>query len=149
MNIIKLTCVTLSQDCNVITSLQWGGENITMLWQGCDKVVTSLWQACDKHCNEVVATLWMNRQCGCKVAVGLWIPYLLDQKPRLLIFSSGNRGRPLFESGYNSWNFLPAPLFVSCYAYSTTLNLKTASKLLFFLVVAILTKVVYDTRAIT
>ena len=75
MNIIKLTCVTLSQDCNVITSLQWGGENITMLWQGCDKVVTSLYQAGDKHCNEVVATLWMNRQCGCKVAVGLWKYY--------------------------------------------------------------------------
>ena len=28
------------------------------------------------------------------------IPYLLDQKPRL-IFSSRSRGRPLFESGYN------------------------------------------------
>ena len=30
------------------------------------------------------------------------LPYLLDQKPRLLIFSSRSRGRPLFESNYNS-----------------------------------------------
>ena len=31
------------------------------------------------------------------------LPYLLDQKLRLLIFSSRSRGRPLFESGYNSF----------------------------------------------
>ena len=49
--------------------------------------------------------------------------YTVDQKPRLLIFSSRSRGRPIFESSYNSWNFLPAPLFVSCSAYSTTLSL--------------------------
>ena len=30
------------------------------------------------------------------------IPFLLDQKPRLLIFSSRSRGGPLFESDYNS-----------------------------------------------
>ena len=30
------------------------------------------------------------------------LPYLLDQKPRLLIFSSCSRRRPLFENGYNS-----------------------------------------------
>ena len=29
------------------------------------------------------------------------LPYFLDQKPRLLIFLSRSRGRPLFESGYN------------------------------------------------
>ena len=30
------------------------------------------------------------------------LPYLHNQKPRLLIFSSRSRGRPLFESCYNS-----------------------------------------------
>ena len=44
-----------------------------------------------------------------------------------------NRGRPLFECGYNSWNFLPAPLFVSCYAYSTTLQFKNSIKTSFLL----------------
>ena len=29
-------------------------------------------------------------------------PYMLDQKPRLLIFSSRSRRRPLFENSYNS-----------------------------------------------
>ena len=34
------------------------------------------------------------------VYVCTYIPYLLDQKPRLLIFSLCSRGRPQFESGY-------------------------------------------------
>ena len=38
MNIIKGTRVTLSQTCNVVTRVWWGGEIITMLWQ---EVVTS------------------------------------------------------------------------------------------------------------
>ena len=40
--------------------------------------------------------------CIYSVSKKIHIPYLLDQKPRLLIFSSRSRGRPLFESGYNS-----------------------------------------------
>ena len=48
----------------------------------------------------VNAHLWYPYYASITLAL-LWpkLPYLLDQKPRLLIFSSRSRGRPLFESG--------------------------------------------------
>ena len=60
-----------------------------------------------KWCIPVTASC-MHTVCVCeqhqndKHITAVIPPYLLDQKPWLLIFSSRSRGRPLFESGYNS-----------------------------------------------
>ena len=76
------------------------------------------------------------------------LTYLLDQKPRLLIFSSRSRGGHYSRAAtirerlqfFHQHQTFYQHLYLYLVAYSTTLNLKAASKLLFFLLVAILTK---------
>ena len=52
--------------------LQWDCEYATRLWQACgiDNVAARLLVNILQGCGKVVTNLW-NRQCGCKVAVGL------------------------------------------------------------------------------